>query len=107
MYLFLLFREFIMEDWLQSSFEEKVDIKNLELLTFDPNTIEEQTVTQHITFKIEEDSMNSSERNLITDIHKSKNISEQSKDDRKYTKRGITSNEKCQISTSPHIHFTI
>ena len=51
-----------MEDWLQSSLEEEVDIKNIELLTFDPNTIEEQTFTKQNSFKIEEESLNSSER---------------------------------------------
>ena len=42
-----------MEDWMESSLEEKVDIENLELLTFDPNT-KEQTFSQQVTCKIEE-----------------------------------------------------
>ena len=97
MYMSFLFREFIMENWLQSSLEEEVDIKNLELLTFDSNTIEEQTFTQEITCKIEEESLNSDERNLITDIHENKNIAEEPENDRKYTKSGISTDEKCQI----------
>ena len=86
-----------MEDWLQSSLEKKVDIKNLELFTFDPNAIEEQKFTQQITCKIEEEYLNSSERNLITDVQESKDIAKEPENDRKYEKRGISSNEKCQI----------
>ena len=86
-----------MEDWIQSSLEQEVDFKNIQLLTFDPNTIEEQTFPQQNNFKIEYESLNSSERNLITDIHERKNIAEEPENDRKYTKRGISSIEKCQI----------
>ena len=54
-----------MEDWMESSLEEKVDIENLELLTFDPNKNEEQIFTQQITCKIEEKPLYISDVNLL------------------------------------------
>jgi hypothetical protein len=88
-----------MEDWMESSLEEKVSIENLEFLTFDPNTNEEQTFTQQITFKIEEKPLNSSDVDLLAEIHKNENIVKEPENDRVYTKSGISSNEneKCQI----------
>ena len=86
-----------MEDWMESSLEEKVDIENLELLTFDPNTNEEQT--QQITCKIEEEPLNSSDVGLLAEIHESENIAKEPENDGEYIKSGISSNEneKCQI----------
>ena len=88
-----------MEDWMESSLEEKVDVENLELLTFDPNTNEEQTFTQQITFKIEEKPLKSNDVDLLAEIHERENIVKEPENDREYTKSYISSNEdeKCQI----------
>ena len=88
-----------MEDWMESSLEEKVDIENLELLTFDPNTNEEQTFTQQVTCKIEEKPLYSSDVNILAENHENENIVKDPENDREYKKSGISSNEneKCQI----------
>mgnify|MGYP001348521688 CR=1 FL=1 len=88
-----------MEDWMESCLEEKVDIENLELLTFDQNKNEEQIFTQQITCKIEEKPLYSSDVNLLAENHKGENIVKEPENDRQYTNSGISSNEneKCQI----------
>ena len=88
-----------MEDWMESSLEEKVDIENLELLTFDPNTNKDLTFKHQIKCKKEEEPLNSSDVNLLAENHENKNIVKEPENDREYTKSGISSNEneKCQI----------
>lgn len=88
-----------MEDWMESSLEEKVDIENLELLTFDPNTNKDLTFKHQIKCKKEEEPLNSSDVNLLAENHEKENIVKEPENDREYTNSGISSNEneKCQI----------
>ena len=69
------------------------------MLTFDPNTNEEQTYTQQITCKIDEKPLYSSDVNLLAENRENENIVKEPENDREYTKNGISSNEneKCQV----------